>query len=142
MQVKITNSVLNAPYNINAEQSLSFIYPALLEFKKIKVPVPVAYNIIKSIGVVEKAIKDFQETRISICETLCEKDGDNKSITNSDKYKFTEENKKEFDSKFKELLNSEIIIDIFPINNSDIISVKDINISCYETLLKHGFIKE
>ena len=141
MEIKVTNFILNNPFGVKQlDAQLMFIYPALQEFKKLKTPTIVAYNVVKSIGVVEKALKEYETTRITICESLCEKDKDDKPVIEGKIYKFTEENKKEFQLKWTELLNTEITLDIFPINQSDIDSLKEINIHCYETLLNNGFI--
>lgn len=143
MQVKITNFFLKNPFSTdNKEPNMMFVYSALHEFKKLKTPTTVAYNVVKSIGVVEKSVKECESTRVALCESLCEKDAEEKPIIEKNNYKFTEENKKEFHVKWQELLNTEITLDIFPINKSDIENVKEINIACFETLLKHGFIKD
>lgn len=143
MEITATNFELTdhylAPGN---EPRLEFIYPALQEFKKIKTSVPVAHNVVKSIGSVEKALADFNSTRTVICEQLCERDAKGECVKEGGKYKLSVENQIEFNIKFRELLNTEIKLDIFPINQSEISAIKEINIACYETLLRHGFIME
>ena len=142
MEIKVKNYLLKNPNSEQSENELVFIYPALQEFKKIKTPTKVAYSIVKTIGIVEKAIKEYEKTRIAICESLCEKDEKEKPIIEKNAYKFTEENKAEFNLKLNELLNTEITLDIFRINQSDIDNLKEINIACYETLINNGFIND
>ena len=143
MEIKATNFFLNNPFATpDSEVQLGFIYSALQEFKKLKVPVSTACNVVKSIASVEKAIKEYETTRLIICESLCNKDENGKPIVEENKYKFTKESHDEFNRKWQDLLNTEITLDIWQINQSDIKDVKEINISCYETLLKYGFIVE
>lgn len=143
MEIKVTNFVLTDHFcGPNNEPSLNFIYPALQEFKKVKAPVSVAYNIIKSIGAVEKALADYENTRKAICEQLCDKDKKDNPIIESGKYKFSDENYREFQKKWHELLNTEVLIDIWSFPKKDTEDIKEINIYCYETLMKYGFIKE
>lgn len=141
MEIKIKNHSLENTFNSkNHESDMEFIYPALLEFKKLKAPVNVAYNIVKSIKVVEQACKDYNDTRISICESLCEKDETGKTSMQDGKYKLAEENTIEFQNKWEELLNTEIILDIFPVRQSELKGINEVNICCYETLMRTGFI--
>lgn len=143
MEIKVTNYLLtDHSLTLDLQAKMRFIHPALQEFKKLKVPVSVAYNIIKSIGVVERAIKDYDSTRIAILESLCEKDAKGTSVVEEGKYKFSGNNHSEFNKKWQELLNVEISLEIFPISHKDIVDIKEINISCYETLMKYGFIQE
>lgn len=145
MRIEVTNFSLNNPFkneNKSGENQLIFIYPALIEFKKLKAPTNVAYNIVKSIKSVEQAIQDYDNTRISICESLCDRDAQDKPIIENGKYKFTTERQIEFQEKWQELLNTKVSIDIFEIKQSDVNNIKEINISCYETLLGYGFIKD
>lgn len=143
MQIKTTNFLLKNPYvSPNPDSNLSFIYPALQEFKKLKTPARVAYNIIKSIGAVEQAMKQCDDTSTTILKSLCDNDENGNPISESGKYKFSENNLEEFNNKIQDLLNSEITIDIFPINQSDISNIPEVNIQCYETLMIHGFIND
>lgn len=141
MEIKVTNFALTDHF-VQGTLKLDFIFPALQEFKKLKVPVNVAYNIIKSISAVEKALIDFDETRKAICESLCDKDEKGKPISENEKYKFTESNLIEFNTKFNELLNTEVVIDIRQINQKDISHIEEVNITCLETLMKFGFVKD
>lgn len=142
MEIKIINGLLDSPEYFTGEQKLNFIYPALLDFKRLRTSVQVAYNIVKSIKEVERAIKEFTDTRLSICESLCDKDENDKPKVENRKYVFSDEGQKEFNQKFQQLLNTEITLNIWPVDNEEILAIKDINITTYETLLKHGFIKE
>ena len=101
-----------------------------------------AYNVVKSIGAIEKALYDYNSTRIAICETICEKNEKGECIKDNGKYKFVGDGYSEFSKKWLELLDTEILLNIFPINQKDIADIKEINITCYETLMKHGFIQE
>ena len=143
MEIKVTNFILADHFaSPNTPHRLEFIFPSLQEFKKLKVPTNTAYNIIKSIGVVEKVLKEYNDTRVMICESLCEKDEKGNPKVENNKYVFTKENQNEFNNKWTDLLNTEINLDIWQINQSDLSHIKEMNITCYETLLKYGFIKE
>lgn len=140
MEVKIANAYLEAPHYIKDEQVLNFIHPSLLDFKRLRTSVAVASNIIKSIREVERAIKEFHDVRMSICESLCEKEEAGKPKTDAGKYVFSEGGQKEFDEKFRELLNTATVLNIHPVKGSDIASVEGVSIIGYDTLLRHGFI--
>lgn len=141
MEIKATNFALTDHFPKGAPR-LDFIFPALQEFKKLKAPVSVAYSIIKSIGAVEKALIDYDETRKIICESLCDKDNNDKPVIEGGKYKFSGENLAEFNAKWNELLNTKVSIEIRQINQEDINHIDEVNIACYETLMKFGFIKD
>lgn len=138
MEIKIKNFFLKDSFS-ESKNDLSFFYNALQEFKKLKAPVSVASNTVKTIGVLEKALTEYEGTRAVLCEGLCERDDNDNPVVENNNYKFTEENKKEFNLKFNELLNTEIALDICNVKQDDIKGL-DINIACYETLLKYNFI--
>lgn len=141
MEIKTTNFLLKNPFDTkNSDSKLFFIHPALQEFKKLKTPTKVAYNIVKSISSVEGALQEYEKTKIAICESLCERDERDIPVAKSGRYVFSEDSEKELNIKVGELMNSEITLNIFPVNQSDINDVKDMSIECYETLMRHGFI--
>lgn len=142
MIITVTNFRLkNSKNSFAFDDNLFFISSAFASFKRLKTSTKVAYNTVKSVKAVEEAIKDYEKTRISICESLCDKDLKGRPIIENGNYKFSEEAKREFDLKFEELLNQEITIDIFPIKQEEIEDLKDINIECYQTLSEIGFIQ-
>lgn len=142
MKITVTNFILKDYYSpINQAPLLEFIHPALKEFIRLKIPVPIASKMTKNITAVETAISEYEKTRISIVESLCEKDENEKPVTENNNYKFSEEGLKEFNHKLNELLNSEITLEIKVINESEIEKL-EINGTCYQTLAKYGFIKE
>ena len=141
MKITVKNFVLT-DYNRDTNQPamLEFIYPALKEFSRLKLPVPIASKVTKDIMRVEDALTEYNKIRISIAESLCEKEND-KPIIKDNNYQFSEEGKKEFQEKRLELLNSEVTLDIKVIDESEIEKF-EINATCYHTLVKYGFIKE
>lgn len=142
MKITTTNFVLKDHFSPTTQPPmLEFIHPALKEFSRLKLPVPIASKMTKNITAVETAISEYEKTRISIAESSCEKDKDEKPITENNNYKFSEEGLKEFNTKLNELLNTEITLQIKVINESEIEKL-EINGTCYQTLVKYGFIKE
>ena len=125
----------------NQPLKLDFIHPSLKEFLKLKMPVSVASKMSKNIIEVEKALTEYEKTRIIIIESLCERDADDKPVIENKNFKFSPEGYKEFAEKWNELLNTLVDIDISPVNESDIEKL-EINGTCYATLSKYGFIQE
>lgn len=142
MKITVTNFVIKDHFSPATQPPmLEFIHPALKEFSRLKLPVPIASKMTKNIIKVENAISEYEKTRINIVESLCEKGEDEKPVIEGNKYKFSDEAGKEFNEKWNELLNTEITLDIKVINESEIEKF-EINGTCYQTLVKHGFIKE
>lgn len=144
MEIKVTNFTLIDHFKNPNIDSSNFILPALNEFKKCKMIVSVASKIVKNISTVNTALLECDKIRIVIAESLCERDGDKPvTVVNNgvSKYKFSDEGYKEFNEKWVQLLNTEITIDITPINELDIENL-EVNVACYQTLVRHGFIKE
>lgn len=173
MKIKIKNYFLQNPALLiqqNGFQNMGFIIVALNEFKYLRASTRVAYNIVKSIKEAEKATIELEETRISICKSLCMKDEHGNPVQKNGQFQFREKyvcpecedvseqemcekcnikssmkiskERDEFNDKYAELLQQEVELDIFPIKNSDIDGVQNVPIAAYETLLKHGFIQE
>lgn len=142
MKITVTNFTLKDHFSpVNQPPMLEFIHPALKEFSRLKLPVPIASKMTKNIMKVEDAISEYEKTRINIVESLCERGEDEKPIIEGNKYKFSDDAAKEFNEKWNELLNTEITLDIKVIDESEIEKF-EINGTCYQTLVKHGFIKE
>lgn len=139
MEIKIKNFFLQDTFSPNRDDK-SFLWNALNEFKKLKVSIPVAYNTIKTINNINKALEEYNAIRISIADELCEKTEDGKKVIENNQYKFSEENLKEFNTKINDLLHTEIYLDVWSIKQSQIDNLKDIEINVYETLVKYNFI--
>lgn len=143
MKIKVENYFLRDPViQTNGSQNMGFIIVALNEFKYLRASTRVAYNIIKSFREVERAIKDLEETRIAVCQSLCQKDEEGNLIQINNQFQFSEDGKIEFATKYQELLQQVVELDIFPIQNSDINDLPNVSVAAYETLLKFGFIQE
>lgn len=139
MELKIKNFFLQDTFSPNRDDK-SFLWNALNEFKKLKVSIPVAYNTIKTINNINKALEEYNAIRISIADELCEKTADGNKVIENNQYKFSEENLKEFNTKINDLLHTEVNIDVWSIKQSQIDNLKDIEINVYETLVIYNFI--
>lgn len=89
---------------------------ALKTLVSLKVPAKTSYNISRIVSIVEKELEAFNAARTKCLDTLGTKE--------EDKYTFTPETAKEFDTQMKELLEQEVVIDRHTIKLDDLNNVE------------------
>ena len=122
---------------------MMIIMPTLAEIKKLPMNVRSSYNLVKSARGMEEALKAFEDTRMNILLASCKKDVNDKPVVIENQYQFDSDDvKDEANAKIKELVDTPVTINVWPIAFAEIESVKGLTTGQLDILLKYSLVLE
>lgn len=107
----------------------------LQKFASIEMPLPAAWNILKVIRTLEKVNDYIEKERVELVIKYGQPDTEN---GNEEAYLIPDENVGDFNREINELLDSEVEVDIQPIDTA---SLGDIKVTVRELLLLEDLLK-